>query len=825
MTHGPRAEAAHVAGLDGLRAFAVAAVLAYHLDGSPLPGGFLGVSTFFTLSGFLITTLLLREHERSRHIDLRSFWARRWRRLLPAALACIAAVVVAAAAGAYLDAQVDDLRTSIPWAVAYLANWHQLTVGGGYLAELSAPSVLEHFWSLAIEEQFYIAFPLVVWAVLAAATRRGWSHGLARVGLGALLAVSTAVSVALAVLPGWSPDRVYLGTDTRVAELLLGALLALALPAGLAGPRRLRVRRAVAVLAPLALVVQAVACARVDDRSSWLYEGGLAGFGILSAIVVAGALVPGPLAWLLSLSPLVWIGRISYGLYLVHWPVFQVLTPRRTGLDDVLLTPLRLGVSVAIAALSARLLEEPIRSRPPSRHGLRPALAVSAAAALVIGALALPPEPEVAIAGTDQAGDVLPDAPPPTAPVDQWRVLVVTDERGVGLAEALAAEAEASGMWLVAGVARLDCGPAERAPTCPWEVTLPAAVAQSDADAAVIVADLWDYRPELGAVLPGVSPTSLEGVEWAAARMAQATDLLAGGPDSPRPVMWVSWPVDAEGGSRQELADAAWSVDRRVTMARPALLRGETTAPDPALIAREVGVHAAAAAGAGRRVVVVGDSVAASLAEGLASWGADHGVVVWDNARGGCGVLRSGRRVALDGSMTDESTCIAWRDEWGPAVARWRAETVLVLVGVWDASDRELPGGGEVLAPGDPAWDAYVVSEYVAAIDEIAASGAEAVLVTPPCVGYEGARVPGGVGAGLPVFADDRQAHLARTLLPQVVAQRPATRLFDLFGELCPDGVFAELRIGDELVRPDGLHFGPAGSRWFADTHGADLVG
>ena len=352
----------HVAALDGLRALAVLAVLAYHGGAPGLGGGFLGVSAFFTLSGFLITSLLVREWHGSGGVDLRRFWRRRFRRLLPASWATIALVLAMGALGVWGVEQLRSLRADVPWALAELVNWHFIEVGAGYGSTVAPPSPLQHFWSLAVEQQFYVVLPLVVVGALGVASRLGVSgrHRLT-VLAGVLAVLAVASAGANWALARESVERAYFGTDTRAAEMLLGALLAVAMTT------RLRFRSpsaraagSVAGSAGLVALAWLMHAAAVPD--AWLYPWGLLLTAGCTVAVILGAVQGGLLGAALSVGPLVALGRVSYGVYLVHWPVFLWLTPARTGWDGPTLFAVRLAVSVSVAAASYALLERPIRS-------------------------------------------------------------------------------------------------------------------------------------------------------------------------------------------------------------------------------------------------------------------------------------------------------------------------------------------------------------------------------------------------------------------------------------------------------------------------------
>jgi len=382
---GPSSSAPHWPALDGLRGLAVAAVIAYHLG--HVPGGFLGVDLFFVLSGFLITSLLLREHTRSGRIDLRRFWERRARRLLPALAATLVAVVVAARVG--LDhTRLPALRWDALTTAGYVANWrYAWAPASGYFA--ADPSPLRHTWSLAIEEQYYVVWPLVVVGVLALAGRRGGAR--ARVVGAVALAGAGASTAWMALHAGdWSTDRLYLGTDTRLAAPLAGALLACLLHhrSGADGtpvpPRRGALPRwAPSALTGVAVAGLALAVAVVHAEDGWMYRGGFLGVAALAAAAVAGGVADGngSAARLLAARPLRWVGERSYGLYLYSWPT-QVVAEAQ-GVDGAALTALTLAVAVPVAAASYRWLEMPVRRGRSLRPGVtRTGVASGQAAAL-----------------------------------------------------------------------------------------------------------------------------------------------------------------------------------------------------------------------------------------------------------------------------------------------------------------------------------------------------------------------------------------------------------------------------------------------------------
>jgi peptidoglycan/LPS O-acetylase OafA/YrhL len=347
----------HVPALDGIRALAVAGVVLYHAGVAWMPGGFLGVDVFFVLSGFLITSLLLAERRATGRIDLRRFWIRRARRLLPAAFLVIAASVLAAAVLAPGD--LARTRGDALASLVYANNWHQVLGDHSYFAAFERPSLLLHLWSLAVEEQFYLLWPLALGFCLSQLGRRG----AAWVTLAAVIA--SAALMAVLFEPGRDPSRVYFGTDTHASGLLIGALLAFAWPLGrLREPRRRSASIVLDAGGALALGVLLFALTGWADYDAFVYQGGLALIAVVTAVLVAAAAHPTTqTARALGVAPLVWIGRRSYGIYLWHWPVMALSRP---GVDldwpRPLLVLAQIAATVALAAASYRWVEQPLRT-------------------------------------------------------------------------------------------------------------------------------------------------------------------------------------------------------------------------------------------------------------------------------------------------------------------------------------------------------------------------------------------------------------------------------------------------------------------------------
>jgi peptidoglycan/LPS O-acetylase OafA/YrhL len=381
--------------LDGIRAVAVGLVLAEHGGLPGVPGGFLGVDVFFVLSGFLITSLLLEELGRTGRISVRDFWIRRVRRLLPALLVVVAAVLVARSM--FPDDAITGLRDEAVAAFLWLANWAFVAQGTDYFSQGSPPSPLQHMWSLGVEEQFYLAWPLLIVGIpltVLAVRRTAPSLRAVRWTVFVIALTGAAVSATLAILlvSDETLNRVYFGTDTRMQALLLGAAAAALLvrdwPALTAGGPGIRSRwgrwgARLASLAGVAILAVAAhgASGAVDDFRSGL----LIVVAVGAVLVVAPAALDqrGPVARVLSLRPLVWLGAISYGVYLWHWPVFLVLNGERTGWSGWSLFVVRCAVTLGLAMASWWVIEQPVqRWRPAAVPMLRLAAATAATAAV-----------------------------------------------------------------------------------------------------------------------------------------------------------------------------------------------------------------------------------------------------------------------------------------------------------------------------------------------------------------------------------------------------------------------------------------------------------
>ncbi|MCC5951150.1 MAG: acyltransferase [Acidimicrobiia bacterium] len=540
---------------DGWRGVGVLAILCYHAEMTWARGTFLSLSGFFALSGYLITSLLLIEHQRTGRISLRSFWSRRARRLLPAAMVTLVGIV--ALTVAIGDAmQLRNLRADALSALGYVVNWRFIAGGQGYQDLFSNPSPVQHYWSLAVEEQFYLVLPLLAAGLL------WWRRGSLRslgVVLGALLVGSAALMWALA---GEAGDRAYYGTDTRAAEFLTGALLAV-LVSRLPPLSSPRARRALGIAGAVALAATAVLWLSIDLDGTNTYPWAFLGAAGLTAVVIVAAGYDGPVRRLLSFAPLRGLGLISYGIYLIHWPVFLWLTAERTGLAEAPLFALRLAVTVALALVSYYLVEQPIRTGA-RLVGPRALIAVPVATAvlaigIVVATLDTGPAP-LEIADTHEAIEMA--APPPTTPStaeapgepEPVRLLVVGDSVSYNLADGLLggpASDEGLSVWKRAvpgcglgrgGYKRLSYGEGEVAEVCnQWDQYWREDLATFDPDVVLISASPWDAidrsLPHLGDGWRSFGDPAYD--DWYAGELSAATEVLT---STGATVVWLTHP-------------------------------------------------------------------------------------------------------------------------------------------------------------------------------------------------------------------------------------------------------------------------------------------
>jgi peptidoglycan/LPS O-acetylase OafA/YrhL len=381
----------HIAALDGLRGLAVIAVLLFHAG--KLQGGFLGVDLFFALSGFLITSLLLAEVDLTGRVRLVAFWGRRLRRLLPAVLLLLVVVTVITTIVASVPERAATLNDG-PWAQAYVANWHAIADHRDYWASFELPRMFGHLWSLAIEEQFYLVWPVVVGLI-------AWRSRHVHRAVIIVCVVASLLSLwrMIALFNPADPTRVYIGTDTRASSLLLGALFAAAPLRAAVARVTSRLRGRFSVAAAAIAVAIGLSWFLIDGPSSkWLFHGGLFAHSLLSALLVAGCAARPDAAmsrWI-GWEPLRVTGVLSYSLYLWHWPIYALLTAQRAHTSGWTLLALRVAVSFAAAALSKVFVEDPVRFRAMWARGSKGVATLVGASAAVAAFWVLVPHPATA---------------------------------------------------------------------------------------------------------------------------------------------------------------------------------------------------------------------------------------------------------------------------------------------------------------------------------------------------------------------------------------------------------------------------------------------
>lgn len=877
----------HQRALDGLRGVAVAAVLLFHADLSWAAGGFHGIDVFFVLSGFLITTLLFQEAASTHTVSLPAFWSRRVRRLLPALLAVLAAVSLYAVTLARAS-ELGAIRRDGITSLLYVSNWAQVFSDVGYFDTFGPRSPLLHTWSLAVEEQYYLIWPVLVsivawWTIRrhrrsapsdpatfpegSRSVTRGAARDAARlrrrVGWLASGAALAATAWMAYLAPRTSVSRVYFGTDTHGLTLLVGSALAAwwwgrwsgeATEDGAPQPSQSPAPRWLVAAGWVGAGLLAASFVR-HWSDTFLTRGGYLLLSLATAAVIAAVTAPGSgaLATALSWGPLRRLGTISYGAYLWHWPLYVVLSPARTGMSLYPLTAVRILATLAVAELSYRIIETPLRYRIRWPMPLAPAATATLVVVVLASTVGAVPTDAQRFESDQAAAATAPTttAPPPPP---QTRLLVLGDSLAASLGDGWASSpdlAVSTAAWPNCGVK--TAGPfraghkapptsAGAPPPCgSWPQEWPAAVTAERPDVILIVARSWPPLTTSESVRRGmtidVSATTTQMLDELESIRAQlgaggAGLMLAGVPPAISP--------------DEEVFARVWSnVSREFAAANPDQVKAaDLAACADACSAAELGVVAgpagpvfdAAGAAPARALLgakarewhlqrwseqqeatqrvptlLVGDSVGWSL--GSYWYGqsgeptADSRLRIWNRARYSC-ELDSGPRVVRGARQPLSPTCRDWRTEWSKYVDQFHPSLAVVVMGNWEVSDRIIDG--HRLRFGTPEHDAYFSKLLDEVVTVLGRPGTTVVFLAAV------EALPGDTSPDrFDVSNPTRVTHLNEMLSAAAARHPGATAFLDLRSRVCPTS-FCPRTVDGVTPRPDGTHYGADGGPWVA---------
>ena len=754
MTESKDRSIPYMPGLDGLRAIALIPMMLFHLEFSGVPGGFLGVSLFFTLSGYLITQLLVREMSKPGGVALAKFWGRRIRRLVPAS--AVALSVVIALSVTVRGYATPSTRGDLVAGIANMSNWRFVKIGSSYDdIFLAKPSPLLHFWSLAVEEQFYLVLP-----VIAALTAR-FRPAIFR----AVLIVLAGLSLAATFLT--KPHTlIYYGTHTRAFELLAGAMLAFVLP--LSKPIPALVSRISRVVSIPALAGFAVLTTVSSSTDTWPYRGGLQVFTLMSFLLIISVCTDTPVRWLASTKPFVIVGQMSYGIYALHWPLFRLLTSERTHVSGVPLAIVRLCATGVAALISYHLIEIPIRERrlfATPRIGLAGYATIAAsivAVSLIVPGLesrtpvlagvgvsnvpvlfdAPPVTVATALAGGGPGAAAGPGAGPgagPAADAGQGRVVVVEPRTAttVSLPQLnvllLGSQPQIADSLASLGAGRYTINLDNRSKlSCPFSV-----IGYAEMPAGCVpTIDLLSHRQAYDLVIVGTGETDRLGLPGDTT-LANPVDrvlgydlieptynilntVTAGGV----PVVFVDrFPDDALGQRLRDLDDSNPTVSLIVgadpTAALSTLIETQT----------KISQHPAAAL----KVLVVGDSTSFGIGSALARSSDGRLTVLWGGGQN-CPTIAVVELRWWKGAQWNLDRCPTPQRSWPDLVSGFQPDIVLIVASLPEQADQRYVADGPWYRAGD--------SEFIAAHNAgmrdlqqlLAASGTLTIVVNAPAI-------------------------------------------------------------------------------------------
>jgi peptidoglycan/LPS O-acetylase OafA/YrhL len=737
-------------GLDAVRGLAVAGILLFHSAPDWFSGGFLSVDVFFVLSGFLITTLVLGEVDSTGKLSLRGFWTRRAKRLVPALVVVAAAVVVAAYAGAYRGAPIGrDVIGAFTWS----SNWVQS--GGDYFAQVEAPSPMENFWSLAIEEQFYLVFPLVVLAIT-------WKTRHVRRALGLIAVAGIIASTWQAVNlsgQGAGINRLYMGTDTRAVALFVGvALAAVTFKRWTLGARAGRVLIAAAGIILVGATAALVAgwAPTVDT----LANGGWLVVAALSAVVVYAACQPSVGNTAGTNRALMWLGSRSYALYLWHLPIL-LLAGRTAGWW----TAVALMLTGTAAEVSYRLVETPVQRRSRARLNYIALAEITVAALLIVPALPVDDASTGARLAQESARHT--DTPPTVAGAHQApaAVLVWGDDTANRTADLLARDNRLE----VTRDVHQEC---QAVASC---VGL-APTVSGDVDMVVIAASGPEaYGTAITNTMDPTEPERLARDVWNQWSQAVGDTPVA---------------LAAPPGERIDLGP---SLHLRHLLGQDAsnLVLGT----DTTTWARDIASRVTDTSD--RTLLLVGDSVAWSLAATFAP----DGYTVWDRSLHGCNTA-PGDLVTERGGHDQSPPVCDWRHNWTDEVNSFDPDLVVVHVGVWESYDRWI--NGDTAPVGSPTWADAQQAQFEQVIDTAGQRGAHVVLFIQAPAWQTEAGTPAETRPGESAW---RMKAVLETAQAAAVGQDDVTVL-DATAVVCTHAT-----CDHSDIREDGVHYTEQGAR------------
>lgn len=823
----------NVPGLDGVRAVSLLVVLAFHLGVPGFDGGFLGLPFFFALSGYLITQVILADSGASLRSRLGRFWSRRLRRLAPASMLAIVVIAILARFDVFRG---DGLRGDLGAALGYVFNWRVASSGQSYADLFSgSPSPLLHFWSLAIEEQFYVVLPLGLLA-LAADRRRRFAAAVIGVLLGASVVAGLVTS---------SRDLVYYGTHIRAAEMLVGVLLALLLPIGTAVGSV--VRRLSSIGSILALVAFGYFVNATGVGSDSVYDGRLVVTALLAAMVILDVVVGGLTARVLSWRPLVVVGRLSYGLYLFHWPVIVALDEERTGLDGWLLGVVRIAVTVAVTSLSYLILEQPVRTRrllaTPRKAGTGYFVSVAVGVTLIV---TLSPTSVVVGAGVDAPSEIVDfGAVDPenqtTTTLAPRPVVAVVASPGPSV-ETLVADIESRGLDAVTVAPPSGCplgATIGEVDGCPDGASLIAEALGIDPVLVVLVVaaterDLVGDRVENSLVGPTTTTTVPVAGDSSEPTGPDTTGPDTSGPDTTGPGTTGLESTNDKRRTDAEVAEGERLARELVSSLSSSLSSSVSTSPSttPLLVIDEVGgdflagglvdadlrsesvwtlttptstmvgekvselVGLLASVDERIRVIVIGDSVSFGVAQAIDAEASDRYDVVWAGGRN-CPLVDVDR-VSWGGEMEFDMETCPTIDDWDRLWFEVDPDLVLAIASVPEQSDQRYEPDGEWFRVGDPEF-VRVHDEGIARLVEITErQGARLVMFDSP-------RIEGGAFQGA-MFASDERVDAWNEALIGYAELHPIIEILDWASLV----IEAETNAGGPgSLREDGVHMTP----------------